>query len=303
MDLMENIRIFKRLTEKQSFSGVAHEMGVSQPTISKAIADLERKLGVPLFRRSSRGLSLTSEGQKLLAMGSPLLDQVDHVLSSVKNERIQLKGQLKISVSLAFARLILIPMFDEFTKLHSELRLNFQLSDGYTNLVEQGIDVAIRHGDLDDSSLRALKIGSSRRALYASTKYIKKFGMPKSLDDLKKHRLLFYNRISDRPVWPLNDFDGKPAPFAFEPYLQSDGSDLMREALLLGAGIALAPTWMMIGPEKDGKVIRLFEKNTTALIPVYLVTPGGTEMTGKQRAFADFLKKQFEGCAELTMRE
>ena len=255
MDIIEKIRLFKRVAEKKSFSSVAKEHNMTQPTISKAVASLEKQLAVPLFRRSTRGLSLTVEGQKLLHSSKVTLDQYDTMIASVRSEKLQLTGQMKVGASLAFARIVLAPLMPQFVKENPGLSLHFQLSDGFVDLIENNIDVAIRIGDLADSSLKGFRVGLSRRALYANQDYIKNHSQPKSIIDLNEHRLLFFNRIADRPSWPLINKEGGRINFNFTPFMQSDGSDLIREAVLKGLGIALLPTWTMVEEEKN-KIVR-----------------------------------------------
>lgn len=254
-----------------------------------------------LFRRSTRGLSLTTEGQKLFHSGGTALDQLDQVLASVKNEKLLLQGQLRITASLAFARLILAPLFEEFLRLYPKLKFHFQLSDGYVDLVENNIDLALRIGDLPDSALKAFKVGISKRSFFASKKYIKKFGSPKNIDDLKNHRLMFYTRLGDIPSFPLINELGRRFQFDFEPHLQSDGSDLIREAVLRDVGIAYLPTWMMI--EFENLVIQSLEQYIPPPAPIYVVTTGSKDLTAKQRAFADFIRSSFETIPALKIRK
>jgi len=302
MDVIESIRVFKRVAETKSFSRVAIENQVSQPTISKLIQSLEKHLDLVLFRRTTRGLSLTVEGQKLYNSGGDLIDHFERVLADVKSQKLTLKGELRVSASLAFARLVLAPLFQDFSKLHPDLRLSFILSDGYTDLVENNIDVAFRIGELADSTLKAIKIGTSRRSLYASKDYLKKSGKPKKLADLHAHRLLFYTRLDERPRWPLHSASGESQPFYFEPFFKTDGSDLMREAVLNGMGIALLPTWMMEAPEREKSVERLFETNSESPTSIFAVSASARELNAKQRAYIEFLRGKFETMRSLTIR-
>ena len=299
---LENIRIFKRVAELGSFSAAAKEFDLTQPSVSKAIKGLEKDLGVNLLRRTTRGLSLTGEGQKLLFGGSSLLEQAEVLFASVRNERTQLTGQLRIATSIAFARVVLAPIIERFIDLHPGLKLSFHLSDGTIDLVESGIDLAVRIGEPRDSTLRARKVGSSLRCLYASKDYLKKNGRPKSVEDLRSHRLLYYTRIADRPSWPLNSKDGRAETFYFEPFLQTDGSDFMRQMVLDGMGIALMPSWMMTEPEKQKLVVRLFEDRTTAQLPVLALTANGLNQSAKQKAFTDFLIQVFDKYPSLSLR-
>lgn len=210
-------------------------------------------------------------------------------------------AQLRITASLAFARLILAPLFEEFLKLHPKLKFHFHLSDGYVDLVENNIDLAIRIGDLPDSGLKAFKVGISKRSFYASKKYLKAFGTPKSLEDLKTLRLMFFTRLGDSPSLPLVNDSGKKIQFAFEPYFQSDGSDLIREAVLRDVGIAYLPTWMMI--EHEALIIKQLDRYAANPSPIYVLSTGNQELTAKQRAFADYIRLSFEAIKELSLRD
>jgi DNA-binding transcriptional LysR family regulator len=266
------------------------------------IQALEQHLDLVLLRRTTRGLSLTVEGQKLYNSGADLIDHFERVIAEVKSQKLTLKGELRVSASLAFARIVLAPLFQDFATIHPELRFNFILSDGFTDLVENNIDIAFRIGDLADSTLKAIKIGTSRRSLYASKEYLKNFKRPKKIQELHQHRLLWYTRLDERPCWPLHSGAGASEPFFFEPYFKTDGSDLVREAVLNGMGIALLPTWMMEEPEKNKLVERLFEANSKSPTPIFALSASARELNAKQRSFIEFLRKKFEKTSSLTIR-
>lgn len=302
MDLISCIRLFRRAAETKSFTGVTQEFGLTQPMVSKRIAWLEDELGVSLFRRSTRGIELTPEGQRLYRAGGPALDELDQVLSSIKNEKFQLRGQLRLSASLAFARLLIAPHLGAFQKRYPELRLDFVLSDGYVDLVGNNIDLAFRIGELPDSSLKAIKIAQSHRRLYAAKTYLKSAPPLRTLEDLEKHPKLFYNRLSEVPAWPLSDRQGKRLSYSFTPYLQSDGSELIRECMYGGVGVALLPTWMVEGTPDAGRAEVVLEKFAPAASPVYLVTAERRELTLKQRAVIEFFREAFEKIPTVSLR-
>ncbi len=302
MDQIQCIRLFRRVAEAKSFSAVAPEFGLTQPMVSKRIAWLEAELGVTLLRRSTRGIELTTEGQKLFRNGGHALDELDAVLSAVKNEKLQLSGVLRVTASLAFSRLIIAPLLEELTAQNPELRLQFTLSDGYVDMVEKNIDLAFRIGDLPDSSLKAIRIGMSHRSLYASEGYLKKFGTPKTLEDLSAHRCLYYNRIAEQPAWPLTDGKNKRVSFAFRPVLESDGSELIRESVINGLGVALLPTWMITDRQDSKKVRAIMQNFSPTPSPIYAVTTGARELSAKQRLVIDYFRKCFEKDEQLNLR-
>lgn len=302
MDQLQCLRIFRRAAEAKSFSTIAHEFGLTQPMVSKRVAWLEAELGVTLLRRSTRGIQLTPEGEKLYRSGGAALEELDAVFSSIKDERLQISGNLRVTASLAFARLILGPLLTEFTELHPELRLHFHLSDGYVDLVENNIDIAFRIGHLPDSSLKAIKIAQSHRKIFASASYLQEFGTPKSVSQLDNHRCLFYTRLSDSPSWPLLDEKGKTNFYHFRPHLQSDASDLIREAMINGLGIALLPTWMIEGPGGPKAVKSILDKYAPKPSPIYAVTSGTRGLSAKQRTVIEFFKSKLDEMHALSLR-
>lgn len=304
MDLLDSIRLFRRLAETKSFSKVALELGISQPTVTKTIASLERSLGVQLVRRSSsRGFTLTAAGERLLTSGGPALEVWDGLLAAVRNEAVDLKGSLRINASLGFARLVLAPILDDFAAQHPQVRLGFVLSDANVDLVASGVDLAIRHGEQEDSALSASKIGLWKRALFATPAYLESHGRPETIDDLAKHRLLYHSQAGEPPVWTFNEVDGTERRFAFTPHFQSDGSDLVRELAVQGSGIALLPTWMMTKAMERNEVVRMFDDHCRELVPIYLVRAGTQEPTAKQRVMAEFLRERFDDCSCLALRK
>lgn len=304
MDLLDSIRLFRRLAETKSFSKVATELGISQPTVTKTIAALEKSLGVQLVRRSSsRALTLTAAGERLRTSGGPALEVWDSLVAAVRNEAVDLKGPLRINASLGFARLVLAPILDDFAAQHPHLRLGFVLSDVNVDLVANGIDLAIRHGEQEDSALSAIKVGSWKRALFATPAYLEKRGRPGTIDDLASHRLLYHSQAGEPPAWIFNEVDGKERRFAFTPHFQSDGSELVRELVTQGSGIGLLPTWMMTKAMERGEVVRMFDEHCRELVPIYLVRAGTQEPTAKQRVMAEFLRERFDDCSCLAIQK
>lgn len=302
MDLLESIRVFRRAAELGSFSAAAKDLKTTQPSVSRSIAALEEDLGVQLFRRSTRSLRLTTEGEKLLSGSQDVLSRVDEMLAAVRGEKRSLEGPLRIAASISLGRLMLTGLIDRFTKAHPRVDFSFRLSDSQVDLIEGNIDVAIRMGHLKDSALRALRVGTSRIKLYASRAYLKSHGRPKSIDDLHRHRLVFFTRRTTQPVWNFTGENGEPVRFVFKPYFETDGIDMVREAIVQGVGISLLPSWMMIDPEGERVVERLLTAHTTEDVPLQAVTTAGREYSSKQRTFIDFLRKEFDSLESLSLR-
>jgi DNA-binding transcriptional LysR family regulator len=302
MNMFDGIQLFRRVAAKHSFSAAAKELGIVQPTVSKAIATLEMQLGVQLFVRSPRGLSLTTAGERLLDVGVPAVDQLEDALALVRKEPSELTGQLRVASNIAFARHVVVPTLEDFSTLHPELRLNLVLHDGPPNIVRDGVDLAIRFGRATDGPFTATKVGSEKRAVYAAPSYLERHGRPETIEDLRGHRLAYFNLVHRRPRWRFNYLDGSVYDFFFEPYIQADASDVIRETLLAGLCIAYAPTWMMTVPEREGRLVRLLDDHCAARQVIFLVSAGPRPMPAKQRAFVDFLQNRCDANPELTLR-
>ncbi len=229
-----------------------------------------------------------------------LLDQLESVLAAVKNENVRLSGQLRIACSLAFARILLTPLLAPFEELQPDLRFQFLLGDGYIDPVQNNLDVCIWVGSAPDSSLRAVQIGSVRRLLYASRIYVQRFGLPESLSTINSHRLLHYTRFTDPPCWPIPTEDGTQLHY-FDPYFQTDSSDLLREATIAGAGIALLPTWMAERSKDSEDLIKVLPDIVCSQAPIFAVTSHSKQLSGRQRAFIEFLQHRFSESSELSI--
>jgi DNA-binding transcriptional LysR family regulator len=198
---------------------------------------------------------------------------------------------------------VVVPALDEFSTLHPELRLNLVLHDGPANIVRDGVDLAIRFGRASDSSFTASEVGSEMRAVYAAPSYLERHGRPETIEDLRRHRLAYFNVAHNRPRWRFNNLDGSVYDFYFEPYIQADASDVIRETLLAGLCIAHASTWMMTVPEREGRLVRLLDDYCKARHPIFLVAAGPRPLSAKQQAFVDFLEKHCDANPELTLRQ
>jgi DNA-binding transcriptional LysR family regulator len=188
MDKLSAIQTFVRVTETGSFSAVARELGTSQSSVSKNVAALEKHLGTQLLSRTTRSLSLTEEGERYFEEVRRLVAEIQDAESTLKKGKHQLSGNLRVAASVGYGRKVLMPFINEFLTTHPDVKIDLNLNDGFIDIVEEGIDVAIRIGDLPDSSLLAKRIGTTHRALMASKSYIKKIsksiGIPKIPADI-----------------------------------------------------------------------------------------------------------------------
>jgi DNA-binding transcriptional LysR family regulator len=299
MDRVAAMQIFVRVVETGSFTAVARETGATQSAVSKQVATLERLLGARLLSRTTRSLSLTEEGERYFEQARRLVSEIAEVESSLRKGEQQLTGWLRIAASVGFGRLKLMPLVKTFLATHPEVKVDLRLNDGFIDLVEQGIDVAVRIGELPDSSLVARRIGTTARALVASRKYLR--SLPKSIrnprapEDLQYLNCIVYSELATRNAWTFVAGPGAPADIGttvsvrVEGNLQTNSSEVIRSAVLSGMGIGYSPTWLFEEELARGELQVLLPDWPAPELPVHLVSPAQRRQSAKVRAFADHL--------------
>lgn len=295
MDRLTALHTFVRIVDSGSISAVARELGLTQSAVSKALAALERQLGATLLTRTTRQLTLTEAGMQVLEMARRVVAEVQELESSLARGQQTLNGPLRIAASGAFGRLHLLPLISSFLAQHPNVQVDLRLQDGFTDLVEQGIDVAVRIGALTDSRLVARPVGVSRRCLVARRDYLTEPGRAplRQPDDLASHACLVYTELQTRHAWTFQAGPGADAPLG-EPrtvrvhgQLQSNSSEVIREAVLAGLGIAYAPDWLLHRELATGEVAVLLPAWQVPPLPVHLVSPPDRRQSPKVRAFVE----------------
>lgn len=301
MDRIDVMRLFVRVADSGNFSKAARFTGISQPTVSKVIAGLEAKLGAQLLRRTSRGLSLTDAGQDFYEAALSIVASVDDVESRVGKGEASPSGLVKIALSPAFGRMQIIPHLSAFFARYPDVKLDFNISQRYVSLVEEGLDVAIRVGPLSDSTLVARRIGSMEYATVASPAYLERAGTPQSPDELKNHDCIaFMSHDAPRP-WQFLCADG---PFDYLPdgTVRSNDAEYVRASVLTGLGIGHNAGWLYAKDIEEGRLTRLLQAYVPAPFPIHAVWPGSRRLPGKTRAFIDFLAELFAANPLLKVR-
>ncbi len=288
MDRLDAIKIFVRVVESGSFSAVARELGVGQPAISKQVASLEAHLGAQLLMRTSRNLSLTEAGRDFYESVSRLIGDLEAAESRVGRGQASPSGMVRVTAAHAFSRQYVVPRLPEFLARYPDISVEMLVSERTSNLVEEGIDLAIRNGALADSSLVARKIGSTPVILVASIDYLAQHGEPLKLSDCDNHHaVLFVSQDGPRP-WKL---DGRLGPVSYQPRsrFRANEGEQMREAVLAGLGIAQVPFWLFQRDLAAGAVRRILMDYEPEPLPISVVRPAGRQMAGKVSVFIEFL--------------
>ncbi len=293
MDRVLAMHTFVRVVETGSFSAVAREQSSSQSAVSKQVAALERHLGAKLLTRTTRTLSLTEDGERYFENARRLVAEVAEAEGQLRRGEQQLTGWLRLASSVGFGLRVLRPHVHSFLAANPGVRIDLQLNDGFIDLVEHGIDVAVRIGNLADSTLVARRIGSIRRAVVASRAYVdaatEQRPMPRIPEDLKNHPCIVYTELRSRNLWDFSTPDGSKVSVRVAGPLQTNSSEILRAAVIDRVGIAYAPTWLFQDLIASGDVEVLMPGWEPSPLPLHVVSPPERRHSAKVRAFSEHL--------------
>jgi DNA-binding transcriptional LysR family regulator len=280
--------------EAGSFTAVARELNSSQPTVSRQVAMLEEHLGCLLFQRTTRRLTLTEDGRAFYEQGRRALEAVAEAETSVGRRKGRATGTLRLGAAEVMGRLHILPRLPRFLERHPDLSVDLVLSDGFTDLVEEGIDLAVRVGELTDPALVARRIGLGRRLVVATPGYLARRGVPQTPEALRGHDCVIYGRLAAGPVWHLEGPGGVVAvPVAGRVRVST--TEAVRAAVLGGLGIGMVPIWHFVDREiEQGTLVRLLRDWEPKPQPIHAVYPTRRFLPPKVRAMIDFLAAEFE---------
>ncbi len=299
MDRLAAMQTFVRVVESGSFSAVARESQATQSAVSKQVAALERALGARLLNRTTRSLALTEEGERYFEQARRLVAEIAEAESGLRQGEQQLTGWLRVAASVGFGRLKLLPLVKSFLAAHPGVKIDLRLNDGFIDLVEQGIDVAVRIGELSDSTLVARRIGTTKRVLIASRKYLRSLPKgrkaPRLPEDLLQHNCIVYTELATQNAWTFTAGPGAPVEVGTvvtvraQGNLQTNSSEVVRAAVLSGMGIGFSPTWLFEDEMAKGDLQVQLPDWPAQSMPVHLVSPSQRRQSAKVRAFSDHL--------------
>ena len=292
-DLLPAMVIFVRVVEMEGFSAAAREMNLSKSAVSKQISRLEDRLGVRLLNRTTRKLSLTEAGATYFEGCRRVLDEAESADLAVSRLVEAPRGQLKINAPMSFGTTHLAPNLGKFLADYPELNIKLTLEDRMVDLVEEGYDLAIRIGHLDDSSLVARRICTMRSVVSAAPAYLAAHGTPARPEDLESHRCLIYSYGRESGSWTFHR-DEEVRRVRTTGQLSINHGDAIREAALAGLGICIEPTFIVGEDLRAGRMIQLFpDWHLGADFAMYAVYPARRNLPPKVRVFIDFLIAHF----------
>ena len=288
---IEGITAFVATVENGSISGAARQLRLAKSVVSERLAELERSLGGALLHRTTRKLSLTEDGAAFLPRAQRITRDISEAAADMAERRGTLSGPLRIAAPVTFARLHLGPALYPFLKDHPEIELTLDLDDRRIDVASSGHDAIIRHGAIDDTRLVAWTLARSHRLLTASAAYLAAHGTPKTLDDLRIHRGIFYtNRgASD---WRFETMAG-PVSIQARQSLGVNNGDMMRDAAIAGLGLTMLPAFIAGPAINVGDLIVVALDFEPAAEFVYMAHAQGRDPSAKLRALRDHLQKVF----------
>ena len=288
MDRLDAMAVLLAVVEGGSLSAASRQLKTPLPTVSRKISDLERHLKTRLLNRSARQITLTDAGKSYVEACRVIVEQVDEAERTAMGEYATPRGSLKITAPIVFGRIHLLPVALEFLKAYPEIDLRLVQSDHVLNLLEDRIDVAVRIGELADSSLLATRVGATRRVVCASPAYLAARGRPQKPDDLKTHDCISLENLSTPNAWKFATAKGERT-VAVRSRLWATTAESAIDAAIAGAGIARVLSYMVDSARRAGKLEFLLEEFEPPAWPIHLVHSGQGPAPAKLRAFIDWV--------------
>jgi DNA-binding transcriptional LysR family regulator len=289
MNRLAAMEAFVRVIDTGSFSSAARQLRIGQPSISKAIAQLENRLGVRLLLRSTHALTATEAGQNFYEHARRSIEEADEADLAARGAGATLSGRLRICAAVRFARLHVVPHLARFLAETPALDVEVVLDDRNVDLIEAGIDVAIRMSDLSDSTLTARKIGEGRRAVVGTPSYFAKAGEPMTPMELNAHQAVIYDQPGGGTAWTFRQGKAERS-VTVKGRVRMTAAEGVREAVFSDLGLAISSEWMFAPELETGRVRRVLQDWVLPPINLWAVFPTGRQASAKARAFAGFIE-------------
>jgi DNA-binding transcriptional LysR family regulator len=299
-DRLQQLALFVRTVESRSFSKAAREFGLTQPSVSRAIAALERRLGVKLLVRTTRQVSATDAGAALLVRARDALLAIDEAEGAARGAD-HLSGVLRVALPPGYGVWRIVPLLPTFAAKHPLLEIDLMMSDRYEDLIAEGADLALRIGELPDSSFVARKLESARRLFFASPSYVARRGAPTKLADLALHDVISGPADAGDLIWAARR-QGRVERQAVSPRIHSRSATGVVACVVAGLGIATGSSWMCAAPLASGEAVEILGDYALDPVTAYVVFPAGRRPSRRARAFSDYLEQALAAVEEAPAR-
>jgi DNA-binding transcriptional LysR family regulator len=293
MDRLQAMEMFVRVVETGSFSRAAREFATTQPTVTRQVAATEERLKARLLNRNTRGVSLTEAGALYYEKCKEIVRAAEEADNVVRMRQSQAQGLLRIGSSVAFGRRVIVPLALDFMRAHPQLQVDLSFEDRYTDLVAQGIDVAVRLGKLADSALGARFLGANPWLMVASPKYLRAAGTPRRPADLSAHEALIYSSVQGSDVWRVLSPRGETVTVAVTARLRSNNLSAVLAAARSHMGVAALPWYVAADSLASGAVVEVLKGHSLPEQEIHAVFPSPKLVPGKVQAFVAYLQGRF----------
>lgn len=293
MDKFANMAALVAVVEVGSFSRAAERLGIAKSVVSRRIGLLEQQLGVQLLQRTTRTLSLTGPGQQFYQRAVRILAELDEAEQAIVDASAALRGRLRIAAPLSFGLHHLNLALNDFLGEHPAIEPDLDLNDREVNLVEEGFDMAVRIGELRDSTLLARRLGTARFVTCASPDYLTRHGTPRHPGELEGHTGLHYSNVPLRQAWQFADGTRDGISVIPRIRMHANNGDVLATAALAGLGIISSPTFIVSDLIAAGRLQTILDDFCRPAVGIYAVYPPGRLMPRRVQAFADFLAGRF----------
>lgn len=290
---LEGLAIFAKVAELRSFAGAAEELGLSKPTVSKAVGRLETRLGTRLFNRTSRRLALTDAGRGLLDRAARMVSEAEAAESEARAQSAVPRGLVRLAVPMSFGIREVASAMPDFFAQYPDVSVDLHLSDDVIDLIGDGFDAALRIAALPDSSLVARRLCAVPRALVAAPSYLKSHGAPTHPRELLNHVCLGYAYLPVPDTWRFRNRKGEDISVRPSGPLRANNADALMPALLGGYGLAVQPEFLVRDQLAEKKLVAVMTDWSLPEIALHLVMPPGGPRPARIEALADFLRRRF----------
>lgn len=287
----DNIAAFVQVVESGSISAAAQRLNLAKSVVSKRITDLEAELGVDLFHRSTRGVVATDKGIAFHLRAREIMRELDSAADEITDRSDDLCGQFRIAAPMSFGTMVLAPLLFSFLRRHSRLEVALNLDDRMVDILGEGYDLAIRIGRLRDSSLVARKLAVSRRVVCCSPDYVKKNGLPSTIEEIANHSCIGYANTHSSQLWQFEPGrrGDQPRSLTIRSRIVANNGEAMRDAAIAGLGLAVLPVFIVAKALANGELINALTEPRPVDDTIYAIYPHTRHVAQKVRAIIDHL--------------
>ncbi len=300
LDRLLAMSVFVKVVEQGSFARAAERLDMSTSAVSRHVAELETYLATRLLNRTTRRISLTESGQAYFERALHLLADIEETEAVVSSSTVNPRGTIRLTCSTSFGVPHLAPAIGAFQARYPEVHFDISASNRFVDLVEDGLDLAIRIGDIGNPNLIARRLGSMRLIACASPDYLKRRGTPTHPDDLIKHSCFTYEYSPAKNTWPFRNRDGSELKTRIAGGIHANNGEMLAALAVSGAGIALEPDFIIQPLIESGQLKEILKEFQPAPYPIYAVYPSRRHLSAKVRTFVEFLAERFASTKQLN---